>query len=385
MVGARDNLLRVARRVHRLHQLRGWPPGLRRECVRVVLFRPQLVELAGQSLRGASGVDEDDRGAVRHHLVVHGALDVWPDGFRGARWWGLGGVVKQKLFDVTLNHGLPNRGSILRHRQVRHVLDGDVNVQLPALLRGRIDDGGLVAQEVRHRLQRAHRGGQADALEVPRDAAQALEREREVHAALRAGQRVNLVHDHGVDSFEDARRLGSEHEVERLRCSNEDVRRLPQLAVALRLRGVARSHADGDVRHIAPYALGHAGDPAERRAQVVLHVHTQRLQRGDVENAHTAVGGGLRTVDRQGLLARALDQRVQRPEEGRERFTRAGGGDHQGVLPVRDGAPRPLLYRGRFREDLRKPGDHLGVEAVEDLRAHGCKDNGPSTAVVFEL
>ncbi len=80
VVGARDHGGGVAGGVHGLHQLRRRAPRRRRQGLRVVLFGPQLVELTGQALGGAARVHEHDGGAVRHHLVVDGALDVRPDG-----------------------------------------------------------------------------------------------------------------------------------------------------------------------------------------------------------------------------------------------------------------------------------------------------------------
>ena len=161
-----------------------------------------------------------------------------------------------------------------------------------------------------------------------------------------------------------------------------DVRRLAHLPVALGLRGVAGAHADRDVRHVAAHALRHARDAVQRRAQVVLHVDAEGLERRDVEDLHAAVGGALRAVDGQGLLPGELDEGVERPEERGERLAGAGGRDHERVLPVRDRAPRPLLHgRGR-REDLGEPRGHLGVEAVEDRRGHSADSSPWSSARV---
>jgi hypothetical protein len=75
---------------------------------------------------------------------------------------------------------------------------------------------------------------------------QPLDRECEVRAALRTGDRVHLVHDHRVDAPQDLARLRREHQEERLRRRDQDVRRFAEHRGALLLRGVAR--ADGDAK-----------------------------------------------------------------------------------------------------------------------------------------
>ena len=77
-----------------------------------------------------------------------------------------------------------------------------------------------------------------------------LQAEREVHAALVAGQGVDLVHDHGAHGAEDLARLGAgEHQVERFGRGDQDVRRLAHHRPPLALRRVAGAdgHADGRV------------------------------------------------------------------------------------------------------------------------------------------
>ena len=57
------------------------------------------------------------------------------------------------------------------------------------------------------------------------EALEALEAEGEVGAALRAGDRVDLVDDHVLDAAEDLAGLAREHQVERFGRRDEDVRR----------------------------------------------------------------------------------------------------------------------------------------------------------------
>ena len=105
------------------------------------------------------------------------------------------------------------------------------------------------------------------------DALEALQRERQVRAALRAGDRVHLVEDHRLDGAQHLAALRGEQQEERLGRRDQDVGRRAQHLLALALRRVARAHADGELR-------AHAG---ERAAQVALDVVVERLQRRHVE------------------------------------------------------------------------------------------------------
>ena len=114
----------------------------------------------------------------------------------------------------------------------------------------RIDDLDLAtgpdpAEEPGDRLERPLRRRQADPLERRRivrpQALQALEREGEVRPALRAGDRVDLVDDHGLDAAERLARRAGEQQVEALRRRDQDVRRAPGELPALLLRACRRS------------------------------------------------------------------------------------------------------------------------------------------------
>ena len=78
-----------------------------------------------------------------------------------------------------------------------------MNSEVPALLRRRRDNlhRAPAAQEVRDGLKRAHRGRQPDTLEFTGDLRQAFQGQREVHAALRASKRVNLIDDDGIHAL----------------------------------------------------------------------------------------------------------------------------------------------------------------------------------------
>ena len=119
-----------------------------------------------------------------------------------------------------------------------HVLDRDDDLELERLAGAGIDDRHLAArpdaaEEPGDRLERPLGRAQPDplrrasaALASPtRSALQALQAEREVGAALRARDRVDLVDDHVLDAAEDLAGLAGEQEVERLGRRDEDVRR----------------------------------------------------------------------------------------------------------------------------------------------------------------
>ena len=85
--------------------------------------------------------------------------------------------------------------------------------------------GPDAAEEAGDRLERPLRRAEADPLRrarLPSRSRQVLEpfeAQREVRAALGAGDRVDLVDDHVLDAAEDLARLAGEHQVERSRAS----------------------------------------------------------------------------------------------------------------------------------------------------------------------
>ena len=82
---------------------------------------------------------------------------------------------------------------------------------------------------------------------------QPLERERQMRAALGAGDSVYFIDDHGPDAAEHATtpRRG-EHDMKRFRRCDQDVWRLAEHPRTRRCRCVAGAHGDADVREIVP-------------------------------------------------------------------------------------------------------------------------------------
>src|SRR5699024_5781597 len=90
---------------------------------------------------------------------------------------------------------------------------------------------------------------------------------------------------------------------------------------------------------------------------------------------------------------RARGQAIDRGEEGGEGLARAGGGDHERVVPTVDGLPRRGLRGGgrieRFLEPPRRGGGEGGRER---LAGHGHRtivdrpaDSAPGRALVTAL
>ena len=295
----------------------------------------QLVEAQREPLRHAAVVHEDDRRPVLPDELEHLRVDRGPD--RAPRRL----AARDRIERVEVTGGLLG----LDHR-----LDGHLDLQVQRLADARVDDGARAPRpdhEAADLLERVLRRREADAL-VLVELRHALERQRGVAAALRRGDRVDLVHDRPLHALEHVARLRGEDEVERLRRRDEDVRRAAAHRLALALRRVAGADRDLDV----------GPDAAQRRPQVALDVVGQRLERRDVDEARVAVVVGQRIGG----------QAVDAPEEGGERLARAGGRGDQRVRPGGDGRPGLRLHGGRLRERVREPVANTGGEGIE--RSH---------------
>ncbi len=124
-------------------------------------------------------------------------------------------------------------------------------------------------------------GGEADALRPPaRERLEPLERERQVRAALVAGERVDLVHDHGLDAAERCpAALAREQEVERLGGRDEDVGRPVEEAAARGGGRVAGANRHPELWRREPGGERRRADLCERRLEVLRDVVPERTQR----------------------------------------------------------------------------------------------------------
>jgi hypothetical protein len=201
--------------------------------------------------------------------------------------------------------GAAGRRALVERGEVGHRhLDGD----LDRLRDGWLDDlqRAGAGQERGHLVQRPHRGRQPDPLGGPahrdgtgrrgRDGGrpgptgtvrvggpgeqlvEPLQGQREVRAALAVHHGVHLVEDHRLHPAQRLPGRRGEQQEQRLRGGDQHVGRGAGELAALVGRGVAGAHADRDVRHRQPEPLAGLADPGQRRAQVALHVHGQRLE-----------------------------------------------------------------------------------------------------------
>ena len=165
-----------------------------------------------------------------------------------------------------------------------------------------------------------------------------LERERQVGAALGAGDGVHLVEDHRLHAPQRLAGLRGEHQEQRLGGGDQDVGR-----GGLRSRGgpAEVSPERTPTRDVgllrSPSRVGGVPDAGQRRPQVALDVDRERLERRDVEHPAAEL---LASGSRRGR------QPVDRPQEGAERLAGPGRRDHQRVAARGDRVPGADL-RGR--------------------------------------
>ncbi len=238
------------------------------------LLPRQLVEGGGEALGQAAGVHEEDRGAVRADELEEARVDRGPDRAapQDARL-PVGDLVRRRL------HGLPEPG---------HVLDRHLDPQVEGLLRARRrrSSPGAASRSAGPRRRpgsarppraaagsRRGRSAGAAAARPPRAAPAS---QREVRPALRAHERVDLVHDHRVDRLQERPRPRGEDEEERLRRRDEDVRGTARHPRALLGRRVAG--ADRDLRAGAPPRR--AGRPRGRCRRSASAGSARRRPRG---------------------------------------------------------------------------------------------------------
>ena len=220
-----------------------------------------LLEGAGGALDQAAGVDEDQGRPV----------------------------LADQLGDAVVD---PAHLLVGRDRPELVVGDLDREVEVAAV--AAVDDMGQgpagADQQPRDPLDRPLGRRQADpdrrsARGLADQAVEALEGEREVGAALVAGDRVDLVDDHGVDGAERGPAAArGQQDVERLGRGDQDVRRPLRHLLALGHRRVAGADRDPDVRDPDSLGGGVGGELGQRRLEVLVDVVRQRLERRDVED-----------------------------------------------------------------------------------------------------
>ena len=290
------------------------------------LLAGELVDAKREPLGEAPVVHEDDRRAVLSDEVEDRGVDRRPD--RPAR-----ALDADAHLDPVCERRDGERG---RRRQLPHVLDRNDDLEIQLLADSGVDELDLAARsgdEPPDLLHRPLRRREPEALEGSVDQAlESLERQRQMRAALRAGDCVHLVEDHGLDPAERLACLRGEEQEQRLGRGDEDVRRGPQHSAPLLRRRVPRAHRDRELRV----------EPGERASQVPLDVVVQRLERRDVEKAQAVAGRLVEAVD--------ADQ------ERSERLARARRCLDEHVIAARNRRPSEQLCGCRLGEGALEPG-----------------------------
>ncbi len=329
------------------------------------LLSGELVQPRCKPLGQPAAVHEDERGPMRPDELQQPRMDRRPDRVPRLRPRGRSSGRFLEL------HRVAHAG---------HVLHGHHDLEIELLACPGVDDLHLAigpAKERRDRGERALRRRQADALRVGiGQVAEALEGEGQVRAALRGGDRMDLVDDDVLDAAQDLAGLAGEQQVKALRRGDEDVgRRAGERASSVggRVTGAAR-HAD--LGHDLAEPLGGAPDACQGRAQVALDVVGQRLERADVQDTD----GSFR---RRGLDHEPVDA----PQEGGEGLAAAGRRVDEGVPAAADRVPAQILGARRLGECLAEPGPGRLAEGREGIGAgdgHACEESiGPSACDRF--
>ena len=193
-----------------------------------------------------------------------------------------------------------------------------------------------------------------------------FKRQRQVRAPLGPRHGMDLIDDDRLDPAQRLPRLRGEQQKQRFRRGDEDVGRPGRDLAPLLRGGVPCAHRHLDVRLGQPEPPGRLPDPGERRPQVPLDVHGERLERRHVKHprAPLAIGG-----------RRRGGEPVDRPEERGEGLARPGRRDDQGVgpfparIPPADGPPGLGLRLRGHRERALEPRPGRGREPVKRRRA----------------
>ncbi len=197
---------------------------------------------------------------------------------------------------------------------------------------------------------------------------------------------MDLVDDDGVDRAQDLARLRRQQQEQRLRGGDQDVRGIADLAGAFRRGRIPRPDRDGHLRRFLPQSRRDAVDARQRCPKIVLHVDGEGLERGNVEDPHSARGlsavpgigtgiagiaAGIAAYVVTGLITApvpALHQGTDCPQERSQRLSGAGRRHHEGVLPLGNGLPRLHLHIRRLGEDVAEPGRHRRGEPPQGIR-----------------
>ena len=166
-----------------------------------------------------------------------------------------------------------------------------------------------------------------------------------MRAALSGRHGVDFVDDYRVNVGERAARRRSEHEVEALRRSDEDVGGIAQHALTITGTRVARAHCDERFAKTCAEAFGRMADANDWRTQVFLDVECESSKRRHVENA---CRGNMLWVER--------DESIDGHEERSQGLAASGGCRDQRVIAGDDFGEAPGLRVSGGWKRRREPG-----------------------------
>src|SRR5215216_4163553 len=196
--------------------------------------RSELVEPERQSLGETAIVDEDDRGAVLLDELDDLGVDGRPDRLRRG-----------------LAAGPEDVGDLRVHPRLAHILERHYHLEVELLRPAGVNelDRPSAGDELPDLLQRPLGRRQPDPLEgLARQALEPLDGQREMRPPLRPRDGMNLVEDQRAHPGQRLARARGEHEEERLRRRDQQVRRIAQHRRPLLLRRVPRAHRNPHVR-----------------------------------------------------------------------------------------------------------------------------------------
>ena len=211
-----------------------------------------------------------------------------------------------------------------------------------------------------------------------------------MNAALVAAESVDFVYDHGVNRAEHlpCARAG-QHQVQRLGCGDQDVRRLLEHLLTKVSRRIARAHSHVQRRQRLVQSSCDGADPRQGRAQIALDVIVQRFKRGYIKqpNPRTGTWVGRRPVAPSchapsRRLCRRLIHRagwrplggrqltvdlVDAPQKGGDCLARPGRRQDETMLASLDRRPTLGLRRRRRTEGFLKPDADGPRETIERI------------------
>src|SRR5687767_3298598 len=159
--------------------------------------------------------------------------------------------------------------------------------------------------------------------------------------------RVDLIDDDGARRVKHPSSANArQHDVERFRSGDEDVRRLSQHLRARGSGGVSRSNRHPDLGERFSLQLEASSQLGERNLEIPLNVVVERLERRDVEKMNAVPERLLQSLD---------NERVQLPEKRGQSLSRSGRRKDQRVASTRNRRPTLTLRLARLTQSLGEP------------------------------